>query len=289
MRRRGREYVRRHWSRARAFARAAAAVLADVVARSVSRTRAGRGARVTRPARGARRRICGKSSGTAWTSCPSCCCSGSLEPGPPRRGRHRAVPAAGAAAHSFTMGRTRRAARHRRSAGQPVLGLSALAARADDRLRSVSHRRSQLRASDGRSARRAHVVMCHDVDAFEAALPGADRARRCPARMGRRLLDGPPPRGARGVRQSRATRDALVDAGLVRRVARRRRAVRRAPDVLAARPTSWPMRRRRGCSARPIRRRTRDPARRQHRCRASGSTSCSTCSPRCGAATRERG
>ena len=58
------------------------------------------------------------------------------------------------------------------------------------------------------------VVMCHDLDAFEAALPGASRRSPLARAMARRLIAGVR-RAARVVCGSRATRDALVEAGVV--------------------------------------------------------------------------
>ncbi|HEX5632266.1 MAG TPA: glycosyltransferase, partial [Gemmatimonadales bacterium] len=58
------------------------------------------------------------------------------------------------------------------------------------------------------------LVMCHDLDAFEAALPGAARRPPLARAMAQRLLDGLR-RAARVVCGSRATRDALVETGVV--------------------------------------------------------------------------
>jgi glycosyltransferase involved in cell wall biosynthesis len=58
------------------------------------------------------------------------------------------------------------------------------------------------------------LVMCHDLDAFEAALPGAGRRSPLARAMAARLLAGIR-RAARVVCGSRATRDALVEAGVV--------------------------------------------------------------------------
>jgi len=58
------------------------------------------------------------------------------------------------------------------------------------------------------------LVMCHDLDAFEAALPGAGRRSPLARAMARRLLTGVR-RAARVVCGSRATRDALIEAGVV--------------------------------------------------------------------------
>ena len=58
------------------------------------------------------------------------------------------------------------------------------------------------------------VVMCHDLDAFEAALPGASRRSPLARAMAQRLIAGVRC-AARIVCGSRATRDALVDAGVV--------------------------------------------------------------------------
>jgi glycosyltransferase involved in cell wall biosynthesis len=58
------------------------------------------------------------------------------------------------------------------------------------------------------------LVMCHDLDAFEAALPGAGRRSPLARVMAQRLIAGI--RGAaRVVCGSRATRDALIEAGIV--------------------------------------------------------------------------
>ena len=62
----------------------------------------------------------------------------------------RSVPADGAAAHAAAVVGQRAPAGHHRSDHQPLLGLPAMAARADRRLRSLPHRRSQLRASGRR-------------------------------------------------------------------------------------------------------------------------------------------
>jgi glycosyltransferase involved in cell wall biosynthesis len=58
------------------------------------------------------------------------------------------------------------------------------------------------------------LVMCHDLDAFEAALSGAGPRSPLARMMAARLLAGIR-RAARVVCGSRATRDALVEAGVV--------------------------------------------------------------------------
>jgi len=58
------------------------------------------------------------------------------------------------------------------------------------------------------------LVMCHDLDAFEAALPGAGPRSPLARLMASRLLAGIR-RAARVVCGSRATRDALVERGVV--------------------------------------------------------------------------
>jgi glycosyltransferase involved in cell wall biosynthesis len=58
------------------------------------------------------------------------------------------------------------------------------------------------------------LVMCHDLDAFEAALPGAGLRSPLARAMAQRLLAGIRSAG-RVVCGSRATRDALVEAGVV--------------------------------------------------------------------------
>lgn len=58
------------------------------------------------------------------------------------------------------------------------------------------------------------IVSCHDVDAFEAVLPGARRPTAVSRAMGRRLLDGLRA-AARVVCGTEATRQALVGHGLV--------------------------------------------------------------------------
>jgi glycosyltransferase involved in cell wall biosynthesis len=58
------------------------------------------------------------------------------------------------------------------------------------------------------------LVMCHDLDALEAALPGGSRRSALARAMAQRILAGMR-RAARVVCGSRATRDALVEAGVV--------------------------------------------------------------------------
>ena len=58
------------------------------------------------------------------------------------------------------------------------------------------------------------LVMCHDLDAFEAALPGQGRRSPLARALAQRLIDGIR-RAGRVVCGSRATRDALVEAGIV--------------------------------------------------------------------------
>ena len=72
---------------------------------------------------------------------------------------------------------------------------------------SYAHLVSRLPA--GRS-----IVSCHDVDAFEAVLPGARQPSAVSQAMGRRLLDGLRA-AARIVCGTEATRQALVGHGLV--------------------------------------------------------------------------
>ena len=58
------------------------------------------------------------------------------------------------------------------------------------------------------------LVMCHDLDAFEAALPGPGPTSPLARALAHRLIDGIRHAG-RVVCGSRATRDALVEAGIV--------------------------------------------------------------------------
>ena len=77
--------------------------------------------------------------------------------------------------------------------------------------------------------------MCHDVDAFAGVLPGAAPPSVVSRAMGRRLLTGLRA-AARVVCGSRATRDALLAHGLVRRIARGGRALRACTPRLPPEP-----------------------------------------------------
>ena len=130
-----------------------------------------------------------------------------------RRGRHRAVPTAGAARHSFTMGRTRAACATVDRLVNRFWDYPRWLRSADGRLRSLSHRRSQLRAPDGGAAARPHAgdvprPRCLRGGAARREPPlaagprhGAPADRGRPARRPGRL------RLARHARRARGSRD----------------------------------------------------------------------------------
>jgi hypothetical protein len=98
-----REYVARYWNRARAFAELRQ-VLAEAGGHAPVPVAAG-GARMTGcPAAWRSSRTCARSSGTAWTSCPSCCCAGLRHPALRAVDVTRALSAPGPPCHSSTMG-----------------------------------------------------------------------------------------------------------------------------------------------------------------------------------------
>ena len=129
------------------------------------------------------------------------------------------------------------------------------------------------------------IVTCHDLDAFQGALPGSRGGTFVSRALAHRLIEGLQA-AARIVCVSQAGRDELVSHDIVRRIPRDRHSERRAPDVHAQTGSSRRSRGR-GAARRGKSRVGGAPACRQYRSRASASTCCSRWSP-CSAGTGRR-